>query len=55
VTADDAYLEQSITDPDAQIVKEFQHGIMSSAIAALRLSDKPDNVRALVAYIKSQK
>jgi cytochrome c2 len=55
VTADDAYLERSIADPDAQIVKGFQKGIMSSAIASFGLSSKPDDVRALVAYIKSNK
>ena len=55
VTADDAYLERSITDPDAQIAKGYQPGIMSTAIAGHSLSSKPDDVRALVAYIKSQK
>jgi cytochrome c2 len=55
VTADDAYLERSITDPDAQIAKGFQRGIMSGAVAGLHFADKPDDVRALVAYIKSQK
>jgi cytochrome c oxidase subunit 2 len=55
VTADDAYIERSITDPDAQISKGFQRGIMSGAVAGLSLASKPDDVRALVAYIKSQK
>ncbi len=55
VTADDAYLEQSITEPDAQIVKGYHPGIMSAAIAGHGLSGKPDDVRALVAFIKSQK
>jgi cytochrome c2 len=54
-TADDAYLERSVTDPDAQIAKGFQKGIMSGAIANFGLDKKPDDVRALVAYIKSQK
>lgn len=54
-TADDAYLERSITDPDAQIAKGFQKGIMSGAIANFGLDKKPDDVRALVAYIKSHK
>jgi cytochrome c2 len=55
VIADDAYLERSITDPDAEIVKGYQPGIMSTAIAGHDLATKPDDVRALVAYIKSQK
>ena len=42
-------------DPDAQVVKGFQKGIMSSAIASFGLSSKPADVRALVAYIKSNK
>ncbi len=53
VTADDAYLERSITAPDAEIVKGYRAGEMSAAIAALDLARKPDDVRALVAYIKS--
>lgn len=55
VAADDAYLERSITDPGAQVVKGYQPGIMSAAVAGAHLSAKPDDVRALVAYIKSQK
>jgi mono/diheme cytochrome c family protein len=54
VTADDAYLEQSITAPDAQIVKGYQPGIMPAAISSHGLAGKPDDVRALVAFIKSQ-
>jgi mono/diheme cytochrome c family protein len=55
VSADDAYLERSITDPDAQIVKGYAAGLMAPAIANLDLARKPDDVRALVAFIKSQK
>lgn len=55
VTADDAYLEESILDPDAQVVKGFHPGLMGPAIAGHDLSAKPDDVRALVAFIKSQK
>jgi cytochrome c oxidase subunit 2 len=55
VTADDAYLEQSITEPDAQIVKGYGAGIMSAAISSYDLSGKPDDIRALVAFIKAQK
>jgi len=55
VTADDAYLERSIIDPDAQIVKGYHQGIMGPAIAGHDLAAHPDDVRALVAFIKSQK
>ena len=53
VTADDAYLERSITEPDAQIRKGYRAGIMRAAIAAKGLGSKPSDVQALVAYIKS--
>ena len=55
VTADDAYLQQSIADPDAKIVKGYRAGVMSAAIASYDLTGKPDDIRALVAFIKSQK
>jgi hypothetical protein len=55
VTADDAYLARSISDPDAQIVKGYRAGLMASAIAGFDLAHKPDDIRALVAFIKSQK
>jgi mono/diheme cytochrome c family protein len=54
VSADDAYLERSITDPDAEIVKGYQPGIMAAAIAGFGLDAKPGDIRALVAFIKSQ-
>ena len=55
VTADDAYLEQSIADPDAQIVKGYRAGVMPAAISSYDLASKPADIRALVAFIKSQK
>lgn len=55
VAADDAYLERSITDPDAQIVKGYHAGTMAPAISGFGLAGKPDEVQALVAFIKSQK
>jgi len=55
VTADAAYLERSISDPDAQIVKGYRAGIMPAAIASFGLSGKPDDIRALVAFIENQK
>jgi cytochrome c2 len=55
VTADDSYLEQSITNADAQIVKGYRAGVMPAAIQSFGLPSKPNDIRALVAYIKSQK
>lgn len=55
VTADDAYLEQAIVDPDAQIVKGYSAGTMPAAIGSYGLAGKPEAVRALVAFIESQK
>jgi cytochrome c2 len=53
VTANDAYLLESILDPDRQIVKGFQKGIMS---ATIRPHSVPEaNAKALVAFIKSKK
>ena len=55
VQADDAYLERSLTDPDADIVKGYRAGIMGPAVASHDFASKPADVRALVAFIKSQK
>jgi cytochrome c2 len=55
VTADDAYLARAITDPDAEIVNGYQKGVMSGAIAGFGLGDKPEDVAALVAFIKAQR
>ncbi|HEX6490900.1 MAG TPA: c-type cytochrome [Gaiellaceae bacterium] len=53
VTASDAYLLESILNPDKQIVKGYPKGVMSKVI-------RPNSVplakaRALVAFIKSKK
>lgn len=55
ITSDDAYLVRSIVSPDAQIVKGYGAGIMSAAIASDNFAGSPDDVRALVAFISSQK
>jgi len=55
VTADDAYLEQSISNPDAQIVKGYRAGVMTAATASHNLASKPNDIRALVAFVKAQK
>ena len=53
VTADEKYLAESIDDPDAQIVKGFDAGVMSARIqpGAIPMED----VQALVDYIKTLK
>lgn len=55
VTADDAYLARAIADPDAQIVKGYRAGVMSAAISGFGLNGKPDDIRALVAFLQAQK
>lgn len=51
VAADVAYLVESIDDPDAEIVKGYQPGLMSSVIKPHQVAEA--DVRDLVAYIKS--
>ena len=48
-----AYLMESIEDPDAEIVKGYQPGIMSAAIKPHQVAEA--DARDLVAYIKSLK
>lgn len=54
VTADDAYLERAIVDPDAQVSEGFKAGIMSGAVASQKFDTRPDDVAALVAFVKAQ-
>jgi mono/diheme cytochrome c family protein len=53
VTADDAYLLESILDPDKQIVKGYQPGVMSSVIKKGQVS--PDQAKQLVDFIKKNR
>ena len=55
VTADDAYLAKSITDPDAQIVAGYQKGVMAAGVSSFGLNGKPADVDALVAFMKTQR
>jgi cytochrome c2 len=55
VSADDTYLVKSIVTPDAQIVEGYRAGLMSPAIANYDLAGRPEDVRALVAFIKSKR
>ncbi|MCZ7589835.1 MAG: cytochrome c [Gaiella sp.] len=54
VAADDAYLERAIVDPDAQVAEGAQAGIMPGAVASQEFATRPDDVAALVAFIKAQ-
>ena len=49
ITVDDAYLIESIKEPNAKIVKGFTRG----AMPPIKLTE--DEINALVAYIKSVK
>jgi cytochrome c oxidase subunit 2 len=52
VTADDAYLRESIVDPNAKIVKGFAPNIMPPSFGKTLT---PDQISDLLAYIKSLK
>jgi mono/diheme cytochrome c family protein len=54
VTADDAYLARSITDPDAQISEGYAAGIMAAAVAPQKFDTRQQDVDALVAFLESQ-
>jgi cytochrome c oxidase subunit 2 len=53
VRATRAYLRRSILQPDAQVVKGYRSGLMSSAIESFDLTDRPRDVAALIRYIES--
>ena len=53
LTADDAYLLQSILDPDTQIVAGFSAGVMSSVIKPGQVSR--EDAADLIAFIKTVK
>ena len=55
VTATDTYLSAKIADPSRTTVAGFPAGTMAAAIAGDDLARKPDDIRALVAFIKSLK
>lgn len=54
VTADDAYLRESILDPDAKTVEGYSKGVMAAAVSKQQVQ-KDGNLDALIAYIKSLK
>jgi cytochrome c oxidase subunit 2 len=56
VTANDAYLRQSIIDPDSQIVADYGPDVMSAALNPFANQiNQDETVNALVAYIESLK
>jgi len=56
VTVDDAYLRESILQPDAKIVKGYPAGVMTAIVQGeMDKIQQDDNVNALVEYIKSLK
>ena len=52
VTADEAYLKESIISPDAKVVKGFAPGIMPKGFGDKL---KPDQIDALIEYMKTLK
>ncbi len=52
VNADDAYIRESITDPDAKTVEGFSKGVMATAVSQQQVA-QDGNLDALVTYIKS--
>ena len=55
VTADKAYLERAITDPDADVTEGFNAGLMKASIDGFDLGDKPEDVQKLVEFIQGVK
>lgn len=53
VTADDAFLLESILDPDKQIVSGYQAGVMSATIKPRQVAEA--DAKAIVDFIKSLK
>lgn len=56
VTADDAYLRESILEPDAKIVQGFPPAVMAANVKPREAEiQQGDNLEALIAYIKGLK
>ena len=55
VAADDAYLKESIEQPDAKMVKGFTKGVMSAAVTPSNCRFGRRRPDALIAYMKSLK
>jgi hypothetical protein len=55
VTADAAYLETAITDPDADVTEGYNAGLMKASIDGFDLGSKPEDVKKLVEFIQGVK
>jgi cytochrome c551/c552 len=55
VTADAAYIEKAIVDPDAEVTEGYSAGLMKASIDGFDLGDKPEDVQKLVEFIQSVK
>ena len=55
VQATPAYLEKSITDPDADVREGYNAGLMTASIDGFDLESKPEDVAKLVEFIESVK
>ena len=55
VTADAAYLEKAITDPDADVTEGYNAGLMKASIDGFDLGGKPEDVQKLVEFIQGVK
>ena len=55
VTADAAYLERAITDPDAEVTEGYNAGLMKASIDGFDLASKPEDVQKLVEFIQGVK
>ena len=55
VTADAAYLKKAIVDPDADVTKGYNAGLMKASIDGFDLANRPEDVAKLVEFIESVK
>lgn len=53
--ADAAYLEKAIVDPDADVTKGYNAGLMKASIDGFDLAERPEDVAKLVEFIESVK
>ena len=55
VKADAAYLEKAIVEPDADVTKGYNAGLMKASTDGFDLASKPEDVRKLVEFIQGVK
>src|SRR5215218_2282325 len=55
VTADAAYIEKAIVDPDADVTEGYNAGLMKASIDGFDLGSKPEDVKKLVEFIQGVK